>query len=275
MIVALLLALLALSVAPAEASGTIRVALVESARSAEFLGSRIEVSETDGCCARATWRADVVRASVAGALIEIDGRRAAAFRLRSDAPLRLGGREYAAPIELLRNGAGIAVVSELPLEEYVAGVIRAETGERWPFEALRAQAVVSRTYAAYHRQLNAGKPYHIIASTAHQQFAGRVAATSPIWGAVQETQGQVLKLDGQLFAAFYHTECGGYTEDPRAVFAARNMPALQAVVCPFSAGSPHYSWTADVRLADLSETLRKAGVDVGTVTGIEVTERTP
>jgi len=216
-----------------------------------------------------------VRAAVAGALIEVEGRRAATFRLRSDAPIRLNGREYASPIDLLRNGPGIAVVSEVPLEEYIAGVIRAETGERWPFEALRAQAVVSRTYAAYHRQLNAGKPYHIVASTAHQQFAGRVAATSPIWGAVQETQGQVLRLDGQLFPAFYHTECGGYTEDPRTVFAARNMPALQGVVCPFSAGSPHFAWTADVRLADLTEALRRAGVDVGPVTGIDVNERTP
>jgi stage II sporulation protein D len=271
----LILTALAGTVGQARAAETIRVALVESARSVELLGNRIEISETDGCCARATWRADVVRAAVAGALIEVEGRRAATFRLRSDAPIRLNGREYASPIDLLRNGPGIAVVSEVPLEEYIAGVIRAETGERWPFEALRAQAVVSRTYAAYHRQLNAGKPYHIVASTAHQQFAGRVAATSPIWGAVQETQGQVLRLDGQLFPAFYHTECGGYTEDPRTVFAARNMPALQGVVCPFSAGSPHFAWTADVRLADLTEALRRAGVDVGPVTGIDVNERTP
>jgi stage II sporulation protein D len=157
----------------------------------------------------------------------------------------------------------------------VAGVVRAEAGERWPFEALRAQAVASRTYAAYHRQLNAGKPYHIIASTAHQQYAGRVVPASPVWAATQETVGRVLTLDGALFPAFYHTESGGYTEDPRSVFAARNMPAIRPVVCPFSAGSPHYAWSLDVRLADLTDALRRGGVDVGPVSGVEVTERAP
>src|SRR2546429_6764256 len=43
----------------------------------------------------------------------------------------------------------------LPLEDYLVGVLRAEAGERWPLEMLRAQAIVARTYAAYHRILNA------------------------------------------------------------------------------------------------------------------------
>jgi stage II sporulation protein D len=272
LLVALALVAAAATAAPAD---TIRVALVEGARSVELLGDRIEVVDGEGCCARALPRADVVRASVAGPLVEIEGRRATLFRLRSTQPIRVNGREHPAPIDVVRHGAGIAVVSEIALEEYVAGVVRAEAGERWPFEALRAQAVASRTYAAYHRQLNAGKPFHIIASTAHQQYAGRVAPTSPVWGATQETVGRVLELDGQLFPAFYHTESGGYTEDPRSVFAARNMPALRPVVCPFSTASPHHVWSLDVRLADLTDALRRGGVDVGPVSGVEVTERAP
>ncbi|MBI4592889.1 MAG: SpoIID/LytB domain-containing protein [Candidatus Rokubacteria bacterium] len=178
-------------------------------------------------------------------------------------------------LDVMRNGGGLAVVNELPLEEYVAGVLRAEADERWPHEALRAQAIVSRTYAAYHRMIGAGKPYQIIASTAHQQYVGRVPASSPVWGAVRETAEQVLRWEGELFPAFYHTESGGYTEDPRTVFAANNMPALKPVVCPFSAGSPHFYWNLDLKLGDLSESLRRNGVSVGTVSAIEVTERTP
>ena len=114
-----------------------------------------------------------------------------------------------------------------------------------------------------------------MASTANQQYAGRVPSTSPIWRAVRETAGQVLLWEGDLFPAFYHTESGGYTEDPRTVFATRNMPALKPVRCEFSAGSPHYYWSLDVRLADLTEILRRNDVAVvGGVTAIEVTERT-
>jgi len=262
---------------PAWASGTIRVALVESTRAVDLRGTDVEVIEFGPCetCARPAWRTDVLRATWTGTAIDVDGRPAAALRLRSLRPIRVGGREYPATVEVVRMPGGMAIVNELPLEEYLAGVVRAEAGERWPVEALRAVAIAARTYAAYHRQLNAGKAYHIVASTAHQQYAGRVAAGSPAWGAVLDTSGQVLRWEGELFTAFYHTESGGYTEDPRTVFAAPNMPALRPVVCPFSAGSPHFYWNLDLRLADLGELLRRNGIDVGAVTAIEVAERTP
>jgi stage II sporulation protein D len=176
---------------------------------------------------------------------------------------------------VLKVGDGVTLVNELPLEDYLVGVLRAEVGDRWPGEALRAQAVAARTYAAYQRLLNAGKPYHIIASSAHQQFAGRVALTSPAWDAVRDTAGQVLKWEGDVFPAFYHAESGGFTEDPRTVFATRNLPALEPVRCPFSTNSPHFYWSLDLKLADVSEVLRRNEIPVGTVTAIEVAERTP
>lgn len=266
-------ALVVLSATGASASGAIRVALVENVRAAELRGSDIEVTALGG--PRAAWKTGLVRAGVVNGGIEIDGRHASGFRLTSERPIKLNGREYPAPLDLVRTGEGMAVVNELPLEDYVVGVLRAESSEKWPLEALRAQAIVARTYAAYHRLLSAAKPYHIVASTAHQQYFGRVPAASPIWGAVRETAGQVLRWEGEVFPAFYHTESGGYTEDPRTVFAARNMPGLKPVRCEFSAGSPHFYWNLDVRLADLSETLRRNDVAVGAVTAIDVTERTP
>jgi stage II sporulation protein D len=227
-------------------------------------------------CAATPRRAAVVRATLSAGAVEIDGVRAAAgFRLQGERPLRFNGREYPAPLDVVRNGEALALVNELPLEDYLVGVLRAEAGEKWPLEALRAQAIVARTYAAYHRTIAGTKPFHILASTANQQYAGRVPAASPIWGAVRETAGQVLLWEGDLFPAFYHTESGGYTEDPRMVFAARNMPALKPVRCEFSAGSPHYYWALDVKLTDLTDILKRNDVSVGAVTGVEVSERTP
>jgi stage II sporulation protein D len=257
-------------------SGTIRVAIVDNARSAELRGD-LRVAEAGGCeaCAQRSWRADLVRPVVVNGALEVDGRRAPAFRLTSERPVRVNGREYGGRLDVLRNGeGGLVVVNELPLEDYLVGVLRAESNERWPQETLRAQAIVSRTYAAYHRVLNAAKPYHIVASIVHQQFAGRVAASSPIWAAVQETAGQVLRWEGELFPAFYHTNSGGYTEDPRTVFAARNMPALRPVVCHLAAGSPHFQWTLELRLDELGELLKRGSVGVGAVRSIDVTERT-
>lgn len=257
----------------ADASGTIRVALVESAQTVELQGTDIEVRPLAGTL-RSGWRTGLVRATSTDSAIAIGRRAARGFHLRSGRPIRLNGREYGGTIELVRHGAGIAVVNELPLEEYLVGVLRGEAGEGWPAEALRAQAIVARTYAAHHRNLGPGRAFHIVASTANQLFAGRVPTGSPLWAAVQETAGQVLRQHGALFPAFYHTECGGHTEDPRLVFAARNMPALQPVVCPFSGASPHFSWQLELPLRELDELLRRQGIDVGRLTTIGVSERT-
>lgn len=274
-------ALVALGVVAARSSSgaggeTIRVALAEQARLVELKGDDLEVTGFAGCdrCVKIVARVDAVRAVPVGAGIDLDGRQATTVRVRSDRPIRMNGREYGDTLELVRNGDGIAVVNELSLDDYVVGVLRAEVGERWPAEALRAQAVVARTYAAYQRLLNAAKPYHIVASVAHQMFGGRPPRTSVAWAAVSETSGQVLRWEGEVFPAFYHAESGGYTEDPRTVFAARNMPALKPVRCDFSAGSPHYYWNLDLKIADLTEIMRKNEVAVGTVTAIDVTERT-
>lgn len=254
----------------------IRVALVEQARVVELKGDGLDVTGFAGCerCVKIVARVDAIRAVPVGSAIEVDGRQATSFRVRSDRPIKMNSREYGDTLELVRSGEGIAVVNELSLDDYVVGVLRGEVGERWPAEALRAQAVVARTYAAYQRMLNAAKPYHIVASVAHQMFVGRPPPTSAAWAAVNETSGQVLRWEGEVFPAFYHAESGGFTEDPRTVFAARNMPALKPVRCDFSAGSPHYYWNLDMKLADLTEIMRRNEVAVGTVTAIDVTERT-
>jgi len=267
------LAAVLLAASGAAAQTTIRVAVVDGARAVELRGMDIDIAEVGS--ERGGWRTNLVRAAAMGAALDVDGRRGIAFRLRSERPIRLNGRDYPSPLEIVRSGDGLAVVNEVPLEDYVVGVVRAEASEKWPLEMLRAQATVARTYAAHHRLLAAGKPFHILASTAHQQYAGHVPPTSPVWTAVRDTAAQVLLWEGEVFPAFYHTESGGYTEDPRSVFAARNMPGLKPVRCDFSAGSPHFYWSLDLRLSELSETLRRHGIASGTIAAIDVTERTP
>jgi stage II sporulation protein D len=270
------LGFVALLVPSAHASGTIRVALLENTRAVELHGVSVVVNELDGSGADASaWRTDIIRAVAAGPGVEIDGRRARGFRLTSERPIQMNGREYPGALEVVRSGEGLAVVNELPLEDYLVGVLRAEASERWPLEMLRAQAIVARTYAAYHRLLNALKPYHIVASTVHQAYVGSVPSSSPVWDVVRGTRGQVLLWEGGLFPAFYHSASGGYTEDPRTVFAAPNMPALKAIRDEFSTGAPYYAWSLVLRLSDLSEILRRNGFNIGWVKAVEVTERTP
>jgi stage II sporulation protein D len=272
----LALALMLCAGEAAAAAGDIRVAIAEGLRVVEVGGGPMMVSDLAGRAVvedsptwlRATWRTGALEVSGGG-------RRVDGLRLASGDTgfLRFNGREYPGALEILRTGDTITVVNELPLEEYLAGAVKAEAGDKMPVEMLKAQAVVARTYAAYHRRLNVEKAFHLVASTLNQQYIGRVPGDSPVWVAVNETAGQVLLWNGELFPAFYHTDSGGHTEDPRVVFATANMPALKPVRVEFPSASPHQRWRLDLPLAELSAALLRGGVSVGRVVGLDVLER--
>jgi stage II sporulation protein D len=262
--------------APALAGDEIRVAVLDGVRSVDIGGGPMTARDPDGrplVDRPPTW----LRAVLRDGGVEVQARRAAAVRLApvDGGALRVSGREYAGTMSVLPGEDGLlAVVNELPLEDYLVGVVKAEAGDQMPLEMLKAQAIVARTYAAYHRRLNAGKAYHLVASTAHQQYAGRVPAHSPAWAAVRETRGQVLLWEGGLFPAFYHTDSGGHTEDPRAVFTTPNMPALRPVRVEFPSASPYQQWRLELPLSELGAALLiRGGISVGRIVGLEVVER--
>jgi len=186
--------------------------------------------------------------------------------------LRVGARDFTGALEVWRND-GLLLVNELPLEEYIAGTVRAEAPERWPAESLRALAVVARTFAVFHQQKNAGRPYHLVAGNQHQNFAGRIAEDSPAWDAVRATAGQVLTWQGAIFPAFYHSDSGGYTEPPQSIFSGEGIPPLPGVRDEFSTDSPNYSWATTLPLSVVADRLRHGGVEVGDVRAITVLER--
>jgi stage II sporulation protein D len=274
-LIAMVLVVLALGAPVAvPAADEIRVAIVEGASVVEVGGGPMMVNDLTGRPLvedNPTW----IRVVPVSGGLAVRGQRASGVRLTplGAGSLRVNQGQYPGVIEVLPVPDGLAGINELPLEEYLVGAVKAEAGDRMPLEMLKAQAIVARTYAAYHRQLNAGKPYHIVASTAHQQYLGKVAPDSPVWAAVNETRGQVLLWRGSVFPAFYHTDSGGYTEDPRSVFAASNMPALQPVRVEFPSASPHHQWKLEMPLAELGALLVKGGISVGRIVGLEVLDR--
>jgi stage II sporulation protein D (peptidoglycan lytic transglycosylase) len=254
--------------------GEIRVGLGEGLATVELGGAPMLVQDLDGRALAedpVTW----LRVLRRDAAVEWRGQRLPGIRVvpAGATPLRFQQRPYPGIIDVMGAPEGLIVVNQLSLEEYLVGAVKAEAGDKMPIEMLKAQAIVARTYAAYHRRLNAAKPYHVVSGTANQQYAGLVKADSPAWAAVLDTEGQVLLWEGDLFPAFYHTDSGGHTEDPRAVFAASNMPALPPVRVEFPSHSPHHVWNLYVGLAELAASLKRGGVSVGAVTGLRVLER--
>lgn len=170
-----------------------------------------------------------------------------------DGSIRLEGLgEFRGAIELLRSPAGVAVVNDVDVEDYVKGI--AEVPPSWPAEALRAQAIAARTYALSEVVSDAptlarGLGADICATESCQVYAGlakeRQAGASSWIGAVDSTRGQVLLFAGLPIVAKYSSSNGGKT-------VSGGRPYLKAVDDPDDARSPHHRWRVSLSYAQLA-----------------------
>ncbi len=124
----------------------------------------------------------------------------------------------------LQNGDNI---ESLNLEDYVIGVVAGEMPASFELEALKAQAVASRTYAMYKKSLN--QDYDVLATTADQVYL-TLEQMQEKWQneyskylekiklAVSQTKNEVIKYDNQIIKSYYFAMSNGYTEDCLNVF---------------------------------------------------------
>ena len=163
-------------------------------------------------------------------------------------------------------------IQRVPLERYVASAVASETFASWPREALRAQAVVSRTYALHQRErrLRAGEPYDLESSVLSQRY-GHTPVSASILSAVRDTRGEVLVYMGRPLLAVFHASAGGRTASAEEVWGDP-LPYLRPVDGMDSA-APDFFWSYEIRLSDLADALRSAGYAPGEISNLEVLER--
>lgn len=143
------------------------------------------------------------------------------------------GRTYRGEMEVRVVDGKLALINELPLEQYLYGVVGVEIGGSSPPEALKAQAVIARTYAL--RAQTANKPKYKVAhlsdSTYDQAYQGYKAENDAVRRAVDATAGMVVTYNGQLAETLYFSNAGGMTADGSEVWG-NVVPYLKPVVSP-------------------------------------------
>ncbi|MDX9714735.1 MAG: SpoIID/LytB domain-containing protein [Dissulfurispiraceae bacterium] len=178
---------------------------------------------------------------------------------KQDAHVLVEGAKFSGKIDMYKGERGIYVVNEMPLEDYLKGVIVAEVGSNWDAEALKAQAVAARTYAIYQMQ-NASRSvagYHLTSSVLHQVYKSG-SVPEAIFKAVDDTRSEVLTYEGKPIIAYYHSTSGGMTEDPIEVFG-KEYPYLKAVETN-SELSPYFMWERKIPLAEVEKALEISGI---------------
>ena len=193
-----------------------------------------------------------------------------------------GVPSYRGELELFSTAQGIAVINELPLEEYLYAVVPSEMPASYEEEALKAQAVCARSYAYCHMEGQAYPEYkaNVDDSTAYQVY-GNSAEQEKTIAAVDATMGEKLKYHDTVVKAYYFSTSCGRTTNVEAwgtkVSDANSYLKGTRVeengTC-YEKDLPWFSWSCDIPVETVSNLFGlNTGQDVGTISQIEITKR--
>ncbi|GMO64259.1 MAG: hypothetical protein Nk1A_0470 [Endomicrobiia bacterium] len=150
-------------------------------------------------------------------------------------------------VKKIRNK--INIINVLPIEDYLKGVLPKEVGSNWDIEALKTQAIISRTYsiANLNKHYDNDQGFDICSTTHCQVYGGAEVEVDSCNKAILETQCEVLVYDGKLAQTVFHANCGGHTENPKHIWNWKYTPPyLKGVKCGYCYNSPHAKWETNI-----------------------------
>jgi len=150
------------------------------------------------------------------------------------------GHAYRGQIVVDVLGNKLRAINELPLQQYLYGVVPAEMPSAWLPAALEAQAVAARSYALASRK--AAAPFDVYADGRSQAYLGVSAETAAGRQAVDETAGQVLLYAGAVADTLFSSSTGGWTQSAADAFGPPGRPYLVSVKDPYDTVSPYHDW---------------------------------
>ena len=161
------------------------------------------------------------------------------FTFASTQPLSVNGTPYRGKLVVSGDGKLVQVVDVVGLEQYLKGVVPAEMPSNWAPEALKAQAVASRSYTL--ANLAKGRPFDLYGDTRSQAYGGVKVESPKASAAVDATKGQVVLYNGQVADTLYFSTSGGRTASALESTGIA-VPYLVPVSDPYDTLSPYHDW---------------------------------
>ena len=163
------------------------------------------------------------------------------------------------PSHIELQGNHLLVTVTLPLEEYVAAVLEAESGGFENAEAQKAMAVVARTYALRFLGQHMKDGFDFC-DTTHCQVFGWKPAPSSVRSAVDATNGETLRYAGKFAETYYHQNCGGTTAAAAEVWPDVSQPYLTSHADRFCMARGALLWETTLRVEEIDRALRSSSV---------------
>jgi stage II sporulation protein D len=178
------------------------------------------------------------------------------YRLSGDSIPTLAGTNA---IRIQPHENRLQIVFAIPLEDYVATVLAAESGDVRGEEARKAMAVAVRTYAVRFDARHAAEGFDFC-DTTHCQVAKWTPPDAKAQAAAAATQGEILLFAGVPAATYYHQSCGGRIASAKEVWPDSGQPYLPSHADPYCVVGQKLQWESTISVSDLDAALRASGL---------------
>jgi len=184
-----------------------------------------------------------------------------------DSLIIFNGKALRGRLIVLKDNQELVAINQLNIEEYLYGVLPKEINPDWPVEAMKAQAIASRSYALFNCKINRDKPFDLDATMFSQMYGGVSSENRKSNLAVDKTKGQVLFYNGSLVLAYFHSNSGGFLEDSENIWGI-DLPYFEETRDQYSENLPGYNWSYKISLKDICSALNDNGIRVNKVNEI-------
>lgn len=182
--------------------------------------------------------------------------------------IRLNNSKYNGNLLLIpKKGGRFSVLEEINIESYLSGVVDSEMPAKWQDDAIFAQAVAARSYAIYKKTVNKDSQYHI--NKTDLAYKGSYKRLPRIKNMVNKSSGIVMVYNWELLPGYFHSTCGGHTEDINLVFGLKSILPLSGVTCGYCNYSIHYRWEKEIKKNEIEKKLYNSRIYVKNLYDIE------
>jgi stage II sporulation protein D len=243
-----------------------------------LLGSQSTVgfSEAESACGRDLNSSKEYSFALSGGRVALQAPNGSTLRSCGKEGRAKGGRtisisgsgRYRGDLIASVGGGSLMVINSVGAEGYVKGVVANEMPSSWDQQALRAQAVVARSYGLATKRSGAFDHYD---DTRSQVYRGRDSETRATNRAVKRTKRKVVKYKGRVATTYYFSTSGGETENSEFGFSGGSpLPYLKSVNDPYDDLSPVHRWRVTYSNSTMESRLK--GLFQGNLKRVQILE---
>ena len=199
-------------------------------------------------------------------------------KIKSDLYLLVNKNLYRGNIIIrLSKNRKLNIINEINIEDYLKGVLPKEVNPNWNMEALKAQAVISRSYVIKNLQRHSSDNFNLCSSVHCQVYGGANIESANCNKAITDTTKQVITFKDEIAQTVFHASCGGYTENPKSIWDWKNETPdyLKGRKDKYCSKSPHNKWNCTLSETTIRKKLINAGYKIDIIKSIKLSGNTP